>query len=185
MLVRLFNIILINERIPEEWKQSELIIIYKSGDTENVKNYRPISLLSHVYKVFVKVLLARTQNKMDDYQPREQAGFRKGFSTTDHLQVVTQLIEKADEYQQCLCLGFIDFEKAFDSVEHSFILEALREEGIESKYIKIIENIYNGSKSFIEMEGVREWIDINRGVRMVGKTVYGWTTEDIQGDGLG
>ena len=58
------------------------------------------------------------EKTLDENQPWEQAGFRKGYSTTDHLHALNQLIEKSKEYQRPLCLSFIDYEKAFDSVEH-------------------------------------------------------------------
>ena len=64
---------------------------------------------------------------LDENQPREQAGFRKKkHSTVDHLQALNQVIEKSEEYQLPLVIGFIDYEKAFDSIEHFSIFEALR-----------------------------------------------------------
>ena len=57
---------------------------------------------------------------------REQAGFRKGCSTTDHLQALNQIIEKSNEYNSPLCIGFIDFEKAFDTVEDFALFEAFK-----------------------------------------------------------
>ena len=72
---------------------------------------------------------------LDENQPREQAGFRQGFSTTDHLQALSQLIEKSNEYQLPLCVGFIDYQKAFDSVEHHNLFQSLRKIGINEAYI--------------------------------------------------
>lgn len=54
---------------------------------------------------------------LEEHQPQEQTGFRKNFATTDHLMTVNQLIEKSNEFQKDLHIAFIDFEKAFDSVE--------------------------------------------------------------------
>ncbi|KAK6750683.1 hypothetical protein RB195_002571 [Necator americanus] len=54
---------------------------------------------------------------LDEGQPCEQAGFRKGFSTIDHIHTVSKLIEVSREYKMPLCLTFIDLKKAFDSVE--------------------------------------------------------------------
>ncbi|GFO45798.1 retrovirus-related pol polyprotein from type-1 retrotransposable element r2 [Plakobranchus ocellatus] len=78
---------------------------------------------------------------LDENQPREQAGFRKNFSTTDHLQALNQLIEKCNEYNLPLCLGFIDYEKAFDSVEYETIVQALRKVNINENYVTMIESI--------------------------------------------
>ena len=79
----------------------------------DIKNYRPISLLPIMYKVFSNILLQRMIRMLDFHQPREQAGFRAGYSTIDHLQVVNQLQEKANEYNMPLCFAFVDYEKAF------------------------------------------------------------------------
>lgn len=79
---------------------------------------------------------------MDFYQPVEQAGFRKGFSTIDHLQTVKTLIEKCEEYNQPLHLCFVDFHKPFDTVELWAVLKALRDARIDLRYSKLLENIY-------------------------------------------
>ena len=67
---------------------------------------------------------------LDENQPKEQAGFRTGYSTVDHLQTINQLIEKCNEFKRPLCIGYIDYEKAFDSIEHKAIFKALRSIGI-------------------------------------------------------
>ena len=99
-----------------------------------LENYRPISLLSQLYKLFMKVITKRIDNKLDFYQPIEQAGFRSGFSTNDHLQVMRSLIEKCNEYKIEIALAFVDYEKAFDSVETWSILDSLDECRVDSRY---------------------------------------------------
>ena len=64
------------------------------------------------------------ENILDQNQPI--TGFRRKFSTIDHIYTQNQIIEKTNEYNLPLCVGFIDYEKAFDSVEHFAIFEALR-----------------------------------------------------------
>ena len=98
-------------------------MLYKKGDPQDIGNYRPICLLSVVYKLFTRVILNRIERTLDEGQPCEQAGFRKGFSTIDHIHTVTRLIEVSREYKMPLCLTFIDLKKAFDSVETEAVLE--------------------------------------------------------------
>ena len=101
-----------------------MVLIHKKGDNKNLKNYRPISLLSniHVYKVFTKILTLRLTRVLDENQPIEQAGFHSGYSTIDHIYTVNQLKEKCTEYQKPLCLAFVDYERAFEIVELKAIL---------------------------------------------------------------
>ena len=78
-------------------------------------NYRPICLLSNIYKVLTKVLTKRLEEPLDENQPREQAGLRSGYSKTDHIHIVNQLKEKWREYNIPLCIAFVDYEKAFST----------------------------------------------------------------------
>ena len=134
-------------------------------------NYRPISLLSHAYKLFTRILQNRIQRILDENQPRKQAGFRGGYSATDHLHALNQLIEKANEYQLNLCVGYIDYEKAFDSIEHAELFIALRKTGVNETYVKILEDIYTNAIATIHLDNdVSKPIYINRGVRQ-GDTI--------------
>ena len=77
----------------------------------------------------------RLTRVLDENQLIEQAGFRSGYSTIDHIHTVNQLKENCAEYQKPLCLAFVDYEKAFDSVESKAILTSLEKQGIDKGYI--------------------------------------------------
>ncbi|CAG9836179.1 unnamed protein product [Diabrotica balteata] len=99
----LFNKILKEKRIPNNWKESVTIILHKKGDKADRKNYHPITLLNVLYKLLTKILTNRLTTKFDGYhricrQSKEQAGFIKGFSTSDHLLSKKILTERANEY---------------------------------------------------------------------------------------
>ena len=66
------------------------------------------------------------QKILYENKPRKIAGFRKGYPKADHLQQIGQLIEKCNEFKRLLCVGCIDYEKAFDSIENEALLKALR-----------------------------------------------------------
>ena len=108
------------------WKNAKMIIIFKKGNKKDLKNYRPIRPLSNIYKVLTKVLTKRIKKTLDENQPREQAGFKSGHSTTDHIHVVNQPKEKCREYNIPLCIAFDDYEKAFDSVQTEAVLISLQ-----------------------------------------------------------
>ena len=103
-LTTIFNQILETKRIPAEWKEAKMIILHKKGDTRDIKNYRPISLLSHMYKLFTRILQKWMERILDENQPREHAGFIKVYLTVDHLQTINQLIEKCNEFNRPLCI---------------------------------------------------------------------------------
>ncbi|CAH2242802.1 jg25121 [Pararge aegeria aegeria] len=90
VLQRLFDSVIHQGTTPEAWHRSVVVLFFKKGDNTLLKNYRPISLLSHVYKLFSRVITNRLARRFDDFQPPEQAGFRKGFSTIDHIHTLRQ-----------------------------------------------------------------------------------------------
>ncbi|EYB81048.1 hypothetical protein Y032_0394g639 [Ancylostoma ceylanicum] len=170
VLARHFNHYLRKGMIPDQWKESKTILLFKKGQREDIANYRPISLLSVVYKTFTKILLNRMERILDDYQPVEQAGFRKNFSCMDNIQAVTQLIERSREYHLPLVLVFVDYKKAFDSVETNAVLNALAHAGVPSVYIRLLEQCFSDNSTIIQLFDRKLKIPIERGVRQ-GDTI--------------
>ena len=161
----LFNLCLKNQSIPKKWNNAIMILLFKKGDNTNLENYRPISLLSHLYKLYTRIITNRLENKLEFYQSREQAGFRSGYATADHLQCLKTLIEKTIEYNRPLVLIFVDFHKAFDTVELPAILKALEESRIDYRYSELIKIIYENATSTIRLHEETRQIPIRRGIR--------------------
>jgi len=67
-------------RIPDAWHNAEVVLLFKNGDNTDIENYRPISRLSHLYKLHTKIITNRLTNKLDTYQPVEKAELRKGLA---------------------------------------------------------------------------------------------------------
>nr|pir hypothetical protein Y105C5A.f - Caenorhabditis elegans [Caenorhabditis elegans] len=84
----------------------------------------------------------RMRRSLDEAQPVEQAGFRRSFSAIDHIHSLQRLLEVGREYQIPLTLVFIDFKKAFDSVEHQAIWKSLDEQGADGAYIDLLKECY-------------------------------------------
>lgn len=161
----LFNKCLEHEQIPTSWNNAIMIIMHKKGDPTDLKNYRPISLLSQVYKLFIKIITRRLTPKLDFYQPREQAGFRSGYATNDHLLVTKVLVEKVVEYNKPLILIFVDYEKAFDSVDQDKIMAALADCRVDHRYAALIKNIYKNATANVKLHTDTKTFRIERGVR--------------------
>ncbi len=132
-------------------------------------NYKPISLLAAIYKPFTKIITNRVSATLDSNQPREQSGFRSGYSTTDHIHVINQIIEKSAEYNLPLCMAFIDYEKAFDSVKTAAVMQALKQQGVDELYIKVLEDIYRDSTATIQLHKKSRKIPIRKGARQGDK----------------
>ena len=164
-LTKFFNRCLTEGRVPSSWRNASVVILHKKGDTADIKNYRPISLLPVMYKVFSHILLRRILHTLDQHQPREQAGFRAGFSTIDHIHVVSQIQEKANEYKIPLCLAYVDYEKAFDSIEFTPLFRALENQGVDPAYTNIIKDLYNGATSTLKLHRDSDKIKLERGAR--------------------
>ena len=88
-----------------------------------------MALISHASKVMLKILQARLQQYVNQELVDVQAGFRKG-RTRDHIANIHWIIEKARELQKSIYFCFIDYTKAFDSVDHNKLWEILQEMGI-------------------------------------------------------
>ncbi|KAK6764516.1 hypothetical protein RB195_024729 [Necator americanus] len=152
------------ERIPDQWETSRTVLIHKKGDREDLRNYRPIRLLSVLYKVFTKIILTRISRTLDEAQPQEQAGFRQEFGCLDHIQTVSRVIEVYREYRLPLVLTFVDYEKAFDSVKTNAILSGLVDQDVDASYVKTA-NCYDRCATKIQLFHRSFTIPIGKEVR--------------------
>lgn len=132
------------EKIPEIWRQSTLIPIYKEkGDIQNCQNYRGIKLMSHTLKLLERIMDQRLRDEVTI--GRQQLGFMKGVGTMDGIFSLRQTMEKYREKQQVLHMVFIDLEKAYDRVPRDEVWQCLRERGVPEKYIRIVQESYNNA----------------------------------------
>ena len=114
-LKKLYNRTMESERMPEEWRDSVLIPIFKNkGDVQRCSNYRGIKLISHTMKLWERIVEKRLRS--DSKFSNQQYGFMPGKSTTDALFALRVLMEKYREGQKELHCVFVDLEKAYDKV---------------------------------------------------------------------
>jgi len=133
LLYPLFNKLWEEERVPTEWKEGYLIKLPKKGDLSSCSNYRGITLLSILGKVFNRVLLNRMKNAIDPQLREQQVGFRKNRSCTDQITKLRIILEQSLEWNSPLYINFVDYEKAFDSVDRQTLWKLLRHYGIQEK----------------------------------------------------
>ncbi|EYC02572.1 hypothetical protein Y032_0099g3187 [Ancylostoma ceylanicum] len=114
-----------------------------------------------------KVIRCRLEKVIDELSifPAERAGFRKRFSKVDHIHTVNIILEKSHEYNVNAYLMFVDFRKAFDSVELPAIWHALESFGIEQELIRVIQLLYANGTAAIKVGNQLAELNIQRGVR--------------------
>ena len=125
-------------------------------------------------KLFTSILQSRLNTFIEQHNilNPEQFGFRPNSRTTDSLFILQQLINKYKKQHKKLYVGFIDYEKAFDSVWQSGLIYKLYQYGVKGKFFKVIKSMYSSIKSCVKTDesSITEMFSCNKGIR--------------QGDGL-
>ena len=119
VLLPIINKVLESCTAPAEWRTNIIVPVPKKGDLTKYDNYRGISLMSIVGKVYNRILLNRLQRFIDPLLDHTQNGFRRGRATTGHILALRRIIEEYDRHGKHSILTFIDFKKAFDSINRS------------------------------------------------------------------
>ena len=152
----MFNRILIEGIFPSMWKLARVSPIYKSGDINNPSNYRPISVLPVLSKIFEKHVNVHLQEYLTKNKiiHELQCGFRKGHSCSDNLfKVVSDcLMEKLNG--RMITLLFLDFKKAFDCVSHCILHRKLQACGIAGNLLKLLDTFLADRKQFVKLKGI-------------------------------
>ena len=154
--ISLFNIVLDTGILPDSWLEGIIRPIYKKGgDPTQPENYRPITILSCFGKLFTAILNARINNFIEYHNilNENQAGFRSGFSTVDHIFTLYTLSEILKHHKKKLFCSFIDFSKVFDSVWRVGLWMKLLSNNINGKIFRIIFNMYKDIKSCVMHSG--------------------------------
>ncbi|XP_022166471.1 uncharacterized protein LOC111031007 [Myzus persicae] len=135
-----------SEQVEEEWLSSVICPIFKKGDPTKVSNYRGISLLDTVCKVLSIAILRRIEAILIGIVGKNQCGFSKGRSTSDHIFTLRQTMEKYYEYDKDLHMIFIDFRHAYDSMDREQLWTVLRNFGLPRKLINLVKGCNSNTK---------------------------------------
>ena len=138
--------------IPEDMKESVFIPIPKKPKATQCTEYRTISLMSHATKVLLKIILERVKGKIDVVIGENQSGFRAGKGTREGIFNLRTIGERYLEKQKDLFICYIDYEKAFDRVNHEKLIQRLKDVGLNGKDIRIIMRLYWEQTAVIRTE---------------------------------
>ena len=128
--IKLLTSVWKKEKLPEEWKESIIVLIHKKGNKTDCNNYRGISFLPTTYKILSNIVLSRLIPYAKEIIGDHQCGFRRNRSTIDHIFCIRQILEKKWEYNEEVHQLFIDLKKAYDSVRREVLYKILNEFGI-------------------------------------------------------
>ena len=126
------------EEVPAQWKEGIIIKLPKKGDLRDCSNCRGIMLLPMPGKVLNRVLLERMKEAVDPKLRDQQAGFRRNRSCADQFVSLCIIVEQSLEWNSPLYINFIDYEKAFDSVDRKTMWKLLGHYGVPEKIISLI-----------------------------------------------
>ena len=152
-LTNICQLVFKERHAPTQWTSSMIIPLPKKGNLELMTNFRGISLTSIAAKVYNRVLLNRIREPIDAILRRNQAGFRKGRSCIQQIHILRRIMEGASAQDIPLFITFIDFMKAFDSIDREMMFAILRHYGIPEQIVAGIRVLYDESTSRVYVEG--------------------------------
>ncbi len=165
-LTKMTNMIYDIGCFPEELNKSIFITIPKVAGTAKCEKHRTISLMSHVTKLVLQVIMNRIRSKTIQEVATEQYGFMPDKGTRNAIFVLRRLVERSIEKQKDVYACFIDYSKAFDTVKHEPLVELLHNLDIDDKDTRLLTNLYWKQQAAVRHNGeISDWMQIEQGVR--------------------
>ena len=163
----LINAFIFEGSFPQQLKQARITPIFKSGDAENPKSYRPLTITSALAKIFEKIL----NEQITEYLNRNnlicpnQLGFRKKMSTSDALILATENIRREIDENEVVAAACLDLSKAFDSISYEILLQKLEKLNFDSNSISMIRSFLTCRSQKVCFEtACSDWINLHQGV---------------------
>ena len=139
------------------WKLANVTPIFKKGDKQLIKNYRPISLLPICGEILEKIIFKNLYSYLhtNNLITKNQSGFRPGDSTTNQLLYILDEIQHAFDCTKSLEVRtvFLDISKAFDKVWHDGLIFKLEQNGISGNLLKLLQNYLRNRKQRVIQNG--------------------------------
>ena len=165
-LIKIYNESFQLEKLCNSQRTSVLSLLHKKGDVNLLKNYRPISLTNVDYRILGQVLANRLHKVLPTLISHDQAGYVKGRYIGNNIRAIEDLILYAEKENVNSIICFLDFQKAFDSVEWECIYRVLKKFNIGNDYIQWIKTLYYKPKITIKNNGwLTDYIELQRSVR--------------------
>ena len=155
-LVALFNKVWMAEKNPSSWREGIVVNLFKKGDREDPGNYRGITLLSCVGKLFCRILSNRLATELEKSGSLNegQAGFRTQRSCADHVFTLSQIVQGRKKESKTTYVFFLDIKKAYDTVWRDGLWYLLWKAGIQGKMWSVIKDLYARTQSCVLVNGI-------------------------------
>ena len=160
VVVKLFNRFLDLGLYPNCLKTARVTALHKGGEKFISENYRSISVLTHINKIFEKLIYARLNDFITEQNILEnsQYGFRKKHSTSHGITHFHEtIIESLEKKKVCVAL-FIDLKCAFDTINHSILIQKLDHYGVRGKALELLSSYLRGRKQYVKGDNVESSI---------------------------
>jgi exonuclease III len=165
-LLELLQVIWSKMCVPEDFRNSVIVPVFKKGSKRDCTNYRGISLLSTPGKVLTSIIRSRLRERYEFILRDQQAGFRSGRGCADQIFVMRQCVERRLRHGQPTVMVFIDFAAAFDSVHRESLWSVLRKCGVPELLVQILRDMYSNAQSCVRANGsLSTPFEIQTGVR--------------------
>jgi len=163
---RLVNAAWKSGTVPEDWSSAIIAPIHKKGSTKDCNNYRGISLLSIVGKLYASIIERRVRELVEPLLDENQCGFRPMRGCQDQIFCMRQIIEKSYEKNKDLFMCFVDLEKAYDRVPREKLFSVLSEYNIREELLEAIKGMYKSSRAAVRIDGkLSGWFNVTNGLR--------------------
>lgn len=163
-LTNAFNEILADpSKLPESWKHGIIKLLYKKGDRRNIGNWRPITLLNTSFKLLTAMIDRRLAPIVAKIVGPHQKGFVKGRFILDHVMSVKTVRENNGDGDGLI--AFLDFEKAFDRVNHNLILETFEKLGMTGIPLQLIKVLLGGTSQIYIQGSFSRTFRVTNGAR--------------------
>jgi hypothetical protein len=165
-LTKLFNRIYNSGSLPHIWLKTTFVTLPKKPSAKRCDDFRTVSFMSHLLKLFLKIIYQRIFRICEEQMSNIQFGFRNAMGIREAIFSLQVLFQRARDVNQNIYACFIDYQKAFDNVKHNKLIKILDNVGVDKGDLRIINNLYWNQRAVIRVDGeLSEEVLIKRGVR--------------------